>query len=96
LYIHYIFSQTLGFTTDGEFNSLRTAGNRRPVSIIELIRSARKEANGIRVKDLTPCFKLGKDGMYLVFCYVQYYSGVTVAVCDYLNTFPMLSFQVNH
>ena len=34
----------LGFVTDGEFNSLRTQGTSRPVSVIQLIMDAKSEA----------------------------------------------------
>ena len=36
-----------GFVTDGKFNSLMTKGSQRPVSIIQLIMDAKKEANSI-------------------------------------------------
>ena len=36
-----------GFVTDGEFNSLRTQGSQRPVSVIQLIMDAKGEARAI-------------------------------------------------
>lgn len=43
----HVFVSLEGFVTDGEFNSLRTLGSQRPVSIIQLIMDAKKEANSI-------------------------------------------------
>jgi len=43
--ILFLFVSLEGFVTDGEFNSLRTKGSQRPVSIIQLIMDAKKEAN---------------------------------------------------
>jgi hypothetical protein len=57
------FYHFLGFVTDREFNSLRTMGAERPLSIIELIAIARKHAKSDRVQDikkyLTPVVKEG-------------------------------------
>jgi hypothetical protein len=32
----------IGFVTDGEFNSLRTKGEKRPLHVVQLIRNARE------------------------------------------------------
>ena len=40
----------LGFSTDGEFNSLRTMGSHRPISVIQLMMNARTQARSISVK----------------------------------------------
>lgn len=34
----------VGFVTDGEFNSIRTMGSSRPISIIQLIMDSKAEA----------------------------------------------------
>ena len=40
----------LEFSTDGEFNSLRTMGSHRPISVIQLMMNARTQARSISVK----------------------------------------------
>ena len=59
LYIYHY----LGFVTNGEFNSLRTMGAERPLSVIGLIAIARKQATSERVENikkyLTPVVKEG-------------------------------------
>ena len=42
----------VGFVTDGEWNSIRTQGSERPVSVIQLLMDARKEAKSIRVTEI--------------------------------------------
>ncbi|CAB3993849.1 Hypothetical predicted protein [Paramuricea clavata] len=49
----------VGFTTDGEFNSLRTSGTKRPISIIEVIKNI---AKGMKCKEITKYFTLDKEG----------------------------------
>lgn len=51
-----------GFVTDGEFNSLRTRGKDRPISIIQLISEARSGARSTRVTIIERSLKLGADG----------------------------------
>jgi hypothetical protein len=34
----------LGFSSDGEFNSLRTMGSKRPISVIQIIMNAKSKA----------------------------------------------------
>jgi len=41
-----------GFSTDGEFNSLRTKGSARPVSVIQLKTDARSEARSTSVRQI--------------------------------------------
>lgn len=41
-----------GFASDGEFNSLRTRGNKRPVHLIQLIRDARDSVSRLCDKTL--------------------------------------------
>jgi hypothetical protein len=53
-----------GFSTDGEFNSLRSRGKKRPISIIEVIRNAKSKARQIKAKTLTNYFTLDDSGMY--------------------------------
>ena len=43
---------SIGFVTDGEFNSLRTQDSKRPVSVIQLIMDAKKEARAITSKKI--------------------------------------------
>lgn len=52
-----------GFVTDGEFNSLRTQGKDRPISVIQLIMDARNEARAIPAKEIEKFFKPVKTGM---------------------------------
>ncbi len=51
-----------GYVTDGEFNSLRTQGTNRPVSVIQLIMDAKNEARAIHSKDIEKFFKSVKKG----------------------------------
>ncbi len=53
----------VGFTTDGEFNSLRTMGFARPISVVELTKSARNEARSMHVKTITLKFTFNQYGM---------------------------------
>lgn len=39
-----------GFTTDGEWNKIRTQGSQRPVSIIQLMMDSKEEAKSIPVR----------------------------------------------
>ena len=57
-----LFCCFLGFTTDGEFNSLRTVGLVRPISVVGLIKTARNEAQAMHVKIITAFFTLDKHG----------------------------------
>ena len=40
-----IFTLSIGFVTDGEFNSLRTKGAKRPLHLVQLIRDARESVS---------------------------------------------------
>ena len=52
-----------GFTTDGEFNSLiRTKGQNRPVSIIEVIKEAKKCVKSISAGRITEYFTVDEQG----------------------------------
>ena len=51
-----------GFVTDGEFSSLRTMGNSRPISIIQLISDARSEARSMPSRRIESCLILGRNG----------------------------------
>ena len=65
---NYLFiSFIAGFTTDGEFNSLRTKGKLRPISVIELIKVARQEARSTRQETIHQYFKLNKQGSYCIY-----------------------------
>jgi hypothetical protein len=61
LYIYF-----KGFVTDGEFNSLRTQGKDRPVSVIQLIMDANNEARAIPAKEIEKFFKSVKKGNYCI------------------------------
>ena len=52
----------VGFTTDGEFNSLRTTGKSRPVSVVGLIQQARNQARSMREATMTKNFMLDSEG----------------------------------
>ena len=53
----------MGFTTDGEFNLLRTKGKTRPMSVVEIIMIVKKEAKSINVNTLTKMFTIDERGM---------------------------------
>ena len=57
------FFSFLGFSADGEFNSLRTGGNVRPICIIELIRNSRNEARSMGVNKMSFYLQLVSHGM---------------------------------
>ena len=59
-FILYFFK---GFTTDGEFNSLRTNGRKRPISIIEIIKEERKTAKSMKAAVVSKCFQLDTQGI---------------------------------
>lgn len=59
----YFFYNFTGFTTDGEFNSLRASGKNRPVSIIGLIQDARNNARSMREPTMTKYFTLDSKGI---------------------------------
>ncbi|CAB3991294.1 Hypothetical predicted protein [Paramuricea clavata] len=54
-----------GFTTDGEFNSLRTQGRNRPISIVEVIKEARRLVKSIKAEDIQKMFTLDQNGQPL-------------------------------
>ena len=51
-----------GFSTDGEFNSLRTKGEKRPISVIEIAKAAKKVAKSAKATDLSGFFTLNAHG----------------------------------
>ena len=55
----------LGFTTDGEFKLLRTAGKSCPVSVVGLIQNARSQARSMREETMTKYFTLDNQGNQL-------------------------------
>ena len=55
-----------GFTTDGEFNSLRTKGGRRPISIIEIIKTARNSTRAMTVTVLKKYFQSRTQGSFFL------------------------------
>ena len=42
----------VGFVTDGEWNSMRTQGSHRPVSVIQLMMDAKKKANKVHINEI--------------------------------------------
>lgn len=78
LNINFFF---LGFTTDGEFNSLRTLGKARPISIIDVIRSARNEARRMSANTLASYFHLDRHGK----CFLLSGSKLVLACLHGLN-----------
>lgn len=63
--ILFLFVSLEGFVTDGEFNSLRTKGSQRPVSIIQLIMDAKKEANSISFRRIERYLRPKHVGKYM-------------------------------
>lgn len=53
----------VGFSTDGEFNSLRTMGHKRPISVIEVAKNAKQQAKVIRANVLAGHFSFDRQGM---------------------------------
>lgn len=52
----------VGFTTDGEFNSLRTAGLLQPISVLEIIKMSRNEARHMSPNSIAQFFQLNRQG----------------------------------
>lgn len=52
----------IGFSADGEFNSLRTSGLQRPISIIEVIKNAKQSAKSMKAAVVSKCFTLNIQG----------------------------------
>ena len=48
----------VGFVTDGEWNSIRTQGSSRPVSVIQLLMNARKESTSTNINTIKRYFEL--------------------------------------
>lgn len=59
---HDVCCHLSGFTTDGKFNSLRTAGNSRPISVLELIKNSRNEARRMNPNTIARFFQLDRQG----------------------------------
>lgn len=54
----------IGFSSDGEFNSLRTMGSKRPISVIQLMMNARAKARSMSVKAIEKCVRPIKGLLY--------------------------------
>jgi hypothetical protein len=52
----------LGFSTDGEFNSLRTRGKKRPISVLEIIKNSKEEAMKTKSSVVARYFKIDQFG----------------------------------
>lgn len=50
----------VGFVTDGEWNSLRTMGSERPISVIQLLIDSGKEATSTHVSDIEKYLTINK------------------------------------
>jgi hypothetical protein len=66
-YNPYLFIWHIGFTTDGEFNSLRTNGKNRPVSVIEVIKNSKKKATSLTVDTISKFFAMDPNGTYFLY-----------------------------
>ena len=62
--IDFKFQFFTGFTTDGEFNSLRTIGRFRPISIIEVIKGARNSAGAMKFAVLKKYLQPSAEGVF--------------------------------
>lgn len=67
-----------GFVTDGEFNSLRTMGSERPISILQLISDARQKAKSTSVTKIAKYLRLNAQGISYSILY-------WVAVCIFFD-----------
>lgn len=65
------FILIIGFVTDGEWNSLRTRGGHRAVSIIQIAMDARKLAQSTKVVDLDKFFKPTDSNGVLFFYFIN-------------------------
>lgn len=54
-YIKHDINTISGFSTDGEFKSLRTMGSYRPVSVIQLMMDAKKEVKAMNARYIENC-----------------------------------------
>ncbi|KAK3716295.1 hypothetical protein QZH41_014574 [Actinostola sp. cb2023] len=52
----------VGVSTDGEFNSLRTCGKKRPISVLEIIKNSKEEARKTKSSVVSGYFKLDQFG----------------------------------
>ena len=59
---HYNFIS--GISTDGDFNSLRTCGNARPISVIEIMKNAKADARKTKSDVMSKYFKTDEFGRY--------------------------------
>lgn len=53
-----------GFSTDGEFNSLRTNGSARPISVIEIIKNDKVEARKTKATVVSRIFQFNNLSMF--------------------------------
>ena len=58
----------LGFTTDGEFNSLRIVGNELAISVIKLIKNSRNEVRSKRANTIASYLTLDGHGRFIFQC----------------------------
>ena len=56
----------VGFIIDGEWNTIRTMGTDRPISVIQLLMDARKEATLMHVSEIEKCLTINKCLMFNV------------------------------
>ena len=51
----------VGFIIDGEWNTIRTMGTDRPISVIQLLMDARKEATLMHILEIEKCLTINKS-----------------------------------
>ena len=93
----HVFCLYTGFVTDGEFNSLRTQGTNRPVSIIQLIMDSKSEARSTASKQIESFLKptrRGKNPFHLLIknLHVIFFFRISFAV---LTTTKNLRWDLN-
>jgi len=72
-YVAYLLINDVGFVTDGEWNSLRTKGNMRPLSVLQIRADVRAKYSRMGFKKLSEM--LMPYCTYMCDCY---------AVCKYI------------
>ena len=63
----------LGFTTDGEWNSLRTKGNTRPLSVFQIRANVRAKYSHISLKKLLRMITFSRISYFKAFCVFHLY-----------------------
>ena len=78
----YLF---LGFVTDGEWNSLRTKGNTRPLSVLQIRADVRTKYSHMSLKKMTGMLYIFLSLMHttkaVAFLYIVWHSGERWSCC---------------